>query len=170
MTNLWNSTFKRKEGAKGLKRTPMKRGGRLRTTSNSEGAKTKKRIQALLREIVMVRDKSCILSGVRCGAILGHSGVVWQADHLVTRSNSATYGDSRFVVLICRDCHGWKSVGSNLRKAEYDRLVRQILPPERVKLWDMAELEAGKYKGVKMDWRLVELALENELAKLQSSV
>lgn len=160
----WNSTLSAGKGfkphSKGLKLSVLNKLGK------SPAAEAKRHIQALLREICLKRDLGCILRGVRCGRLVGDAGVVWQADHLVSRSNSATYGDSRLVVLICRDCHGWKSLGSNLRKAEYDRLVRQLLAPERVALWDMAELEAGRHKGVKMDWVLVELALQSELAKL----
>ncbi len=141
----------------------MKR-SKLRVAGVSDTAKTKKRIQVLLREIVMKRDKGCILRDFRCHTTTQTPGVVWQADHLLSRSNSATYGDSRLVVLICRPCHGWKSLGSNLRKAEYDALVRSILPPERVSLWNMAELQAGRLQGVKMDWKLVEISLQQELA------
>lgn len=74
------------------------------------------------------------------------------------------------MVLICKSCHAWKSLGSNLRKAEYDRLVRSILPQDRVKLWDLAEIEAGRHKGVKMDWTIIEMGLERELAALQKKV
>lgn len=139
----------------------------LRRLGKSDTAETKRQIQSLLRDICLIRDRACILHKHRCGAIVGDAGVVWQADHLLSRSNSATYGDSRLVVLICKSCHGWKSLGSNLRKAEYDALVRTILPPERVALWDMAELEAGRHKGVKMDWTLVLLALRRELEVLE---
>ena len=113
----------------------------------------------------MKRDKGCILAEKRCGRQKGDPGVVWQADHLITRSNSATYGDFRLVVLVCKNCHGWKSVGNNLRKREYDELVRSVLPPDRVALWDRAELEAGKHKAVKIDWNLVELSLKAELKR-----
>ncbi len=154
----WNSTLS--AAKKSMKRS------KLRVAGVSDTAKTKKRIQVLLREIVMKRDKGCILRDFRCHTLMGTPGIVWQADHLISRGNSATYGDSRLVVLICKSCHAWKSLGSNLRKAEYDRLVRSILPQERVNLWDMAELQAGRLQGVKMDWRLIELGLEQELKRL----
>ncbi len=168
---MWNSTFRDKP-RKPLKRTPFKqkpytlKRSTLNKLGKSPTSVIKREIQALLREICIKRDKVCILASKRCNSRVGDAGVVFQADHLLSRSNSATYGDSRLVVLICRPCHGWKSLGSNLRKAEYDALVRTILPPQRVALWDMAELEAGRHKGVKMDWVLVKLALEQELAQL----
>lgn len=160
-----------KRGTKGFKsRTfPLKRSV-LRHLGKSTTAVTKRQIQATLREICLKRDKGCILRSIRCGAIVGDAGVVWQCDHLLSRSNSATYGDSRLVVLVCRNCHAWKSLGSNLRKAEYDRLVRSILSPEQVKLWDLAEIEAGRHKGVKMDWQLILLALQRELTQLENVV
>lgn len=164
----WNSTLSAGKGFK-KKSYTLKR-STLRKISKDPVAETKRRIQALLRDICMARDSGCILAQVRCNRRIGDAGVVWQADHLISRSNSATYGDPRLVVLICRDCHGWKSLGSNLRKAEYDRLVRSILPLERVKLWDMAELEAGRHKGVKVDWTMTEIVLQAELDKLKEGV
>lgn len=165
----WNSTLSAGKGFKS-RTSPLKRSGTLRkirpesVMTPNEAAKS--RIQPLLRSIVMIRDKGCILRDKRCGAFMGDAGTIWQADHLISRGNASTFGDSRLVVLVCRGCHGWKSTGNNLRKAEYDRLVRSILPPERVKLWDLAEIEAGRHKGVKMDWTLVLLALQRELATL----
>lgn len=157
--NHWNSHFKVK-AQKPLKKSVLRKLGK------SPASVIKREIQRLLREICLKRDKGCILRSVRCGAVLGDRGVVWQADHLLSRSNAATYGDPRLVTLVCKSCHAWKSLGSNLRKSEYDRLVRSILLPERVKLWDLAEIEAGRYKGVKVDWLLTELALKKELELL----
>lgn len=161
---MWNSTFPDKP-RRPLKKSPFKPTNRaLRKVSKSPVAITKGRIQALLRQIVMIRDKGCILRNVRCGAELGTRGVVFQADHLMSRSFSATFGDSRLVVCVCRPCHAWKSLGNNLRKAEYDTLVKTLLPKERVALWDLAE--ATKHKPQKMDWTLVELSLISELNTL----
>lgn len=169
---MWNSTFKDKP-RKPLKRSgfkqkaykPLKR-SILRQLGKSPASLAKQRIQVLLREICMKRDKGCILASVRCRTYMGDIGVVWQADHLISRGNSATYGDSRLVVLICKGCHGWKSVGSNLRKKEYDTLVRRILPPAQVALWDMAE--ADSHRAHKMDWQLVEICLQKELLELEN--
>lgn len=144
------------------RRTPMRRKG------TSETAKCKARIQALLRQIVMKRDGGCILRDKRrCGAILGQPGHVFQADHLITRANSATYADPRLVVCVCKSCHGWKSLGSNLRKKQYDELVRTILPPDRVALWDKAEQDS--WRPSKVDWALEEIALQAELKKYDQS-
>lgn len=63
--NRFNSTFKQKS-TKPLKRS------KLRLEGVSDTAQTKKRIQALVREIVILRDKGCILRFKRpCGGEIG---------------------------------------------------------------------------------------------------
>jgi len=100
---------------------------------HSEVSEIKRNIQALLRDTVIDRDGGCILRNMRlCGCDIGCAAL--QADHLITRANSATYADPRLVVCVCRPCHAWKSLGGNLRKAQHDALVRTILSPERVAL------------------------------------
>jgi hypothetical protein len=132
----------------------------MRAVGQSDTAKTKQRIQALLRSIVIERDGGCILKSVRHCA-----DTVLQADHLITRANSATFGDSRLVVCLCRSCHAWKSLGDNMRKAHYDYLVREILPEDRVRLWDQCERESWQPHPVReADWRLTEVLLKAELA------
>lgn len=137
----------------------------MRKQSNSESAGLKREIQALVRAIVMRRDKGCILRSKRhCGAVLEATGHVFQADHLVTRANSATYADTRLIVCLCRNCHGWK----HWHKEEYDALVRQILERSRVLLWDRAEHESWKPKRTTtVDWRIEIAALKQELAKIR---
>jgi hypothetical protein len=77
----------------------------------------------------------------------------------------ATYGDSRLVVCICRSCHGWKSLGNNLRKAEYDALVKTLLPADRAKLWEACEADRfTPHRTTAYDWKMVEVALRAELA------
>jgi hypothetical protein len=74
----------------------MKRGGflkrrtPLRVRDHSETNDSKDNIQQLARQIVIIRDGGCILRNLlyrdfpQCGPVL-------QADHLVTRADSATY-------------------------------------------------------------------------------
>ena len=171
---LKRTGFKRKIG-KPLAHSPpkrgsvsLKRGKKLRVAGKSDTATIKREIQAVLRDIVMLRDRGCILRGERsCGGELGAIGVVLQADHLISRNNSATYADSRLVVCVCRKCHYWKSAGSNLRKAQYDELVKTILPESRVKLWEKCEKDS--WRVTKMDWVLELVALKQQLAKMQLS-
>lgn len=160
-----------KRGTKGFSapKTALKR-TQLSKVGKSPVAVTKRHIQALLREIVILRDQGCILRNVRnCGGEAGYTfldggkigKVVLQADHLITRSNSATYGDSRLVVCLCRPCHGGYK---QWHKPEYDALVRTLISKERVALWDRCQNDSWRVS--KMDWKLVELALEKELACL----
>jgi hypothetical protein len=68
------------------------------------------------------------------------------------------------VVCVCKAHHAWKSLGSNLRKKQYDELVRQVLPPERVKLWDTCERDSWRpHRAYAADWKLAEAALKSEL-------
>lgn len=131
----------------------------------SENAKTKNRLQALVREIVMKRDGGCILRDKRhCGAVLGLTGHVFQADHLVTRSNSATFTDTRLIVCLCKACHGgWKQ----WNKEAYDALVKTVISKERVALWERAEEARSSHKTTKMDWIMEEIALQQELKQYE---
>lgn len=146
-----------KRGTKQMKRT------KLRVKGHSTTAELKKDIQALLRQIVIKRDGKC----QRCGVEYGTEGVVFQCDHLISRSNSATYADSRLCVLVCKPCHAWKSLGSNLRKKEYDQLMRSRLPRERVALWETCEERSWEARRTgAFDWKLAKIVLEQELSKM----
>lgn len=143
---------------------------KLRVKGISTPAQLKNDIQALVREIVIIRDGGCIFrneSWHNCNGFAKDGHLILQADHLVSRSNAGTFSDTRLIVCVCKGAHGWKSVGNNLRKKEYDERVRAILSPERVELWDRAEAENHAHKTHKMDWAMEKLALERELAKLK---
>lgn len=150
-----------------MKKTPLRKQG------ISESAKLKRDIQALVRAIVIKRDGGCVLRAVygvpRCNGYRNDGQMILQADHLISRGNSATYGDTRLIVCLCQGHHGWKSVGSNLRKAEYDAVIRaKVLSPERVALWDLAEHD--RFKAQPQDWKLVKIALTQELARTPAYV
>lgn len=137
----------------------------LKRQGTSDTALIKREIQRVLREIVIARDGGCVLRQLRhCGGELNTDGVVIQADHLISRGNSATYADSRLVVCVCKSCHYWKSVAGNLRKSEYDALIKTVISKERVELWEQCEQDSWKPR--KMDWKMELVALEQELAKL----
>lgn len=129
----------------------------MRLVALNESAQLKKEIQRLVRAIVIARDKGCILRSRRyC------EDTVLQADHLITRANSATFADTRLIVCLCRSCHGGFK---KWHQKEYDALVKTILSPERVALWDRCEQESWRptRKGA-YDWRLEIVALTSELA------
>ena len=178
---MWNSTFKQKQ-TKPLKKTPFKRKdspflhkrSKLRVVGDNDTATLKKEIQALVRLIVTHRDNGCILRHIRhCGgeAMIEDGKIisnnVIQADHLITRGNSATFADTRLIVCLCSRCHTWKSIGNNLRKAEYDEMVRKILPKEIVTLWDRCEADVRSHKTYKPDWKLELLGLKQMLKQYE---
>lgn len=127
----------------------------MRQNGKSGVSILKREIQRLVREIVIKRDGGCILHKYRhC------EDPVLQADHLVTRANSATYDDCRLIVCLCRTCHGWK----HWHQKEYDALVKTILEPSRVALWDRAEQDSWKpTHRISSDWKISIAALKQEL-------
>lgn len=155
----------------------MKRGGFLKRTtplaakSKSDTALIKEEIQHYLREIGLIRDGGCILRSVhnfdlpQCGGYRNDGQMIYQFDHFISRSNSATFSDPRLGGILCKAHHGWKSLGSNLRKARYDAILRTLLPHDRVVLWD--KMEAESWKPAKMNWQLELAALKSEYNQYQ---
>ena len=135
----------------------------LKTKSTSETALIKEDIQAYLRQIVIHRDGGCFLrhypEAGACGSRPTKDGhLILQAEHLHTRSNAASYADSRLVVCICERHHiHWKPQHSS----EYNQLARDFIGPERAALWDKIEKE--RFRPHKMNWVLEKLALAQEL-------
>lgn len=152
---------------------------RLKQKSDSENSLVKERIQGLVRDIVILRDGGCVLrylqdfdgdkrhlsfSVPRCNSYAKDGHLVLQADHLITRSNSATFSDTRLIVCICRGHHGWKK----WNEQRYNEIVRNLLSSDRVSLWDRCH--AARYKPTRMgvsDWLKEEAALKQELARIQ---
>lgn len=127
---------------------------KLRVKGISSASQLKDDIQALVRAIVIKRDGTCILRKLRrC------TDTVLQADHLITRSNSATYADTRLIVCLCRSCHGGFK---QWHESEYNEIVRSILPKERVDLWDKCMQDMHAHRTKKMDWAIERVALEQE--------
>jgi len=157
-----------------MKKTPLTRKTKLRHKSKSETALLKEAIQAELRRIVIARDGGCILRNLpmnirhqygvhSCNGYRRDGELILQADHLIGRSNSGTYADSRLVVCVCKGHHGWKSVGNNLRKKQYDAIVRTLLPKNRVELWDKAEQDSWRpVRRSASDWKLEFIALQQQ--------
>lgn len=153
------------------RRTPITRKTRLRVKGHSETADLKEEIQNLVRAIVILRDGGCILRDVHlpfvpeCNGYKETGELILQADHLISRANSATYADTRLIVCVCKGHHGWKSVGSNKNKEHYDLLVRGLLSDDRVALWDRCESDSWRpHRAYAADWKLSITALRQELA------
>lgn len=147
-----------------MKRSPLRKQGK------SETAKAKRRIQALLRKLVMLRDGGCILRHYRpqageCGGYRQDGELILQADHLITRSNTATYGDSRNVVCLCKRHHGyWKPQHSHL----YWELVKEHIGEKRWEWFKRAEKDRKPHGMTLWDWGKVEIGLKQEIENIKN--
>lgn len=160
-----------------MKQSPIKRRhsplrrSKLRLVGVSPVSELKREIQALVRQIVIKRDGGCVLRKVygipRCNGYRNDGEMILQADHLITRANSATYGDTRLIVCACQGHHGWKK----WHEKQYEAAVRSVLSPERVALWGIAEEARWRpTRTTAMDWKLVKIALTQELERTQPYV
>ena len=151
------SWLKRKTALKAKKPWKPKR-SKLRLASHSTAAQIKVDIQAWLRAIAIVRDGGCFLREARPE----HTEVL-QFDHLITRSNSATYADDRLGVCVCTGCHYWKKY----HKEQYDELVRSLLPRDRVDLWDKAQQDSWRPTPMGAhDWNMQLVYLKDKARKM----
>ncbi len=156
---VWNSTLNVGKGFKPRSK-PMKRSV-LKARSTSDSSLAKERIQALVRENAIERDGGCILRNYpetgACGGRRGDGELILQAEHLVTRANSATYGDMRNIVCICWRHHGYfKPQHSKL----YWEVIERHLGPAH---WAWLKAVEADRTPHKVDWKLTEIALKAEL-------
>lgn len=137
-------------------RVPLKR-SKLRLQGVSTPAQTKQRIQAKLRDIVILRDGGCILR-----VVLGSCPGPLQAEHLISRTNSATFADTRNIVCLCQYHHiFWKPQHSRL----YWELIEQHVGPT---IWNWIKLAEADKSPYKIDWKLSEIVLDAEYKLLSS--
>lgn len=163
-----------------MKRTPFKQKAykpmkrtRLKVVGDNDTALKKQDIQDLVRDIVILRDGGCLFKNEKghvCTGFAKDGHLILQADHLLSRGNSATFADTRLIVCVCKGIHGWKSVGSNLRKAEYDERIKKLLSPERVQLWEKCDQAVKAHQSYKPDWSLAIVALKKELKDYQDKL
>jgi len=160
------------------RKTGLQRRTKIRAASTSDSAVLKEQIQALVRAIVIIRDGGCILRAYadryrdfpQCNGYTKSDELILQADHLVTRANSATYADIRLIVCLCKGHHAWKSKGGNARKSEYDQIVKALIEPERVALWEACEKESWRaHRTYTSDWQKEVAFLKTKLRALDAS-
>ena len=133
--------------------------------SKSPVSLCKTRIQALLRELAIKRDKVCVLSHYLeaggCGGYRKDGELVTQAEHLISRSRSISFSDMRNIVLLCKNHHlFWKPHNSRL----YWELIEIIIGKKR---WDWLKKVEADTRPYKMNWALEEMALTQELKLLK---
>jgi hypothetical protein len=139
-----------------VKCTPLAKKG------TSDTALIKDEIQHWVGAIVIKRDGGCIARKEpwhTCSGYRKDGELIYQADHLETRANCATYADTRLIVCICKGLHGWKK----WNEPRYNELIRPLIGPERCVLWD--KFHAARYKPTRTtlyDWELALAALKQE--------
>ena len=133
----------------------------LSRVGKSDTAKLKREIQALVREIVIIRDKGCLLKGYKfaCSNVL-------QADHLITRGKNVGYADTRLIICLCSGHHTAKTFDDN---NEYEPLIRNEIGEKRAKLWDMVRADRKSYPMSAWDWTKVIIGLKKDLADLENA-
>ena len=127
----------------------------LAQKGTSDTSLIKQDIQDTVRGIVIIRDGGCIArdeSWHTCSGYRNDGELILQADHLLTRANSATYINTRLIVCICVGLHGWK----------YNERIRPLQSHERVALWNRCH--AARYTPTRM---YASAALKQELANTQ---
>src|SRR3990167_4521339 len=144
-----------------MKKSPLQQYGK------SNVSKTKVKIQALLRELAIQRDKHCVLqdypeAGV-CGSRATKDGhLIIQAEHLISRARSVSFADMRNIVLLCQRHHGYfKEQNGRL----YWELIEKIIGQERWNWIKKVEKDTKPYHMDLADWQKIEIVLYNELQK-----
>jgi hypothetical protein len=154
-----------------VKRTALRRYAPLQAKTSSDSGTIKENIQALLRQIAIKRDGGCVLRNYSdagaCGGYGSKSGkLILQAEHLVTRANSISFGDMRNIVCLCQHHHGhFKPQHSRL----YWDLIREHIGEECWAWIKRVEADKKPYRFHTSDWAKIEAALKQELASFGES-
>ncbi len=148
-----------------MRKTPLAKQGK------SEVALCKRRIQALLREIVVIRDGGCVLrhftQAGKCGGYRNDGKLILQAEHLISRKRNISFADLRNVICLCKRHHGYfKPQNSRL----YWELMHEIIGPVRKEWLDKTEKDQKVYHMTFWDWQKVELFLQHELQELRVQI
>jgi len=149
----------------------LKRKTPLRKQSQSPSALFKVQIQATLRQIVILRDGGCFLRNYQnkitpqyreCGGYTNAGDLILQAEHLHSRSNAASFSDSRLVVCCCKRHHIFYKPQHS---AEYNELARDFIGKDNAKLWDRVKED---HRAHKVDLALELVALKQQLRELST--
>lgn len=138
----------------------LKRSSGLRKKAKNPVSKTKGRIQALLRLRAIERDGGCVLRDYpitgECGPYKADGDLILQAEHLVGRANSISYGDLDNIVCLCMKHHFYfkKQHG-----ALYWSLIEEIIGPERWEKVQAWERDKSPHRMYASDWLRIEESL-----------
>lgn len=93
---------------------------------------------------------------------VGACSQVLQAEHLVSRANSASYGDLRNIVCLCSRHHiFWKPQNSR----RYWELIEELIGPERWEYVRATEADKSPHRMGAYEWGQIEKELESGLNK-----
>lgn len=152
-------------------KTPLRR-TKLRIAGHSTTKELRDEIQAVLRQIVIIKDGGCFLRNYtdritpqyrNCGGYRKDGELILQAEHLHSRSNANSFSDPRLIVCCCQRHHIYYKAQHS---AEYNELAREYIGQERAKLWDRVK---NDHKPYKVDLKLELLALKQQLNALRNS-
>ena len=144
---------------------PMRR-TKLRLVGHSTTAQIKQDIQSILRDIVIARDNGCILRHYKneitnqyqeCGGYRNDGKLILQAEHLHTRSNTASFADTRLVICLCQRHHGYYKPQYS---QQYYELVKKHIGKERAELLEKVKNDTTPHK---VDLKLALVGLKQEL-------
>lgn len=174
---IQRGTKEMSRGNSELNRTPLDRGtSQLRRTKlNMRGASDnsvlKESIQALAREIVIIRDGGCIFrhyteeAGL-CGGYRLDGELILQYDHLNSRVFSISFADTRLGICACERYHiKWKPQNSD----KYNEIARRHIGEARSLLLTRVQEDRGAHRRYSSDWKLAEAALKQELKELKEA-
>jgi len=143
-----------------MKRTPLRKKGK------SDVSKTKERIQKLLRQLAIKRDGGCVLRDRLHLLPPGYQSCndVLQAEHLVTRASSGSFGDMRNIVCLCSHHHlHFKPQHSQL----YWEHIKEVLGEERWEWYKRARDDWSPHPMKLWDWEKLEYSLKQDLEKYE---
>ena len=147
-----------------MKKSPLKKSKKkLSKKSKNPVSECKDRIQDLLRALAIKIYGGCVLRHFPvAGACSGYKKdgtLILQAEHLVSRTRSISYGDMRNIVCLCRGHHGfWKPQNSRL----YWKLIAEHIGKKRMDWIDRVEADNKAYPMSLQDWLKIEIALFKE--------
>lgn len=154
-----------------LKRyTQIKRTGKLKARGDTDTNDVKDSIQSLVREVALIRDGGCVFREHAdemgaCGGYRNDGELVLQFDHLNTRARNVSFSDVRLGVIACKRHHiFFKPQYGHV----YERVVREVIGPERCALLDRVRADQKPYRYTLSDWKREESALRSELASLRA--
>src|SRR3990167_2884907 len=136
----------------------------LNKQSKSPQALLKRQIQALLREIVIKRDLTCVFQNYpesgKCGGYRKDGELILQYDHLHSRIHALSFSDSRLGICVCLRHHFYYK---KQYPAEYEKIAIEVIGKDRAEL--LYKVRADK-KPYKINWQLEYAGLPQELNML----